>query len=536
MNVEDVKTSTMLIHLGLARCGLTRVRANINVTMVNLHNLDLSHNLLTTLHLQQLVLFPLLRELTLCGNPLTLLIKPSSPQHALRQLDLTYLTLTTLNTDVLNSYPNLLALNLSHSGLEHVTGEGLRNLTKLRDLDVCGCSLSVLPGNGLLDMIQLESVRTDNYRLCCAQMLPAGFMTDNCHSPPSLLSSCQSLLGSMLHRVSVAVLAALCLTGNTFMLLWSFLSVHGANTRSQSVVRVMLKHLAASDMLVGVCLGVIGVADRLHDGAYVLTQDAWLDSVACSVTAVVWTTAHNVSVVVLCSMTVDCGMALTVTCRQRRWSLTPGGAHVIGVVAWVVSGCLATIQLLPVTSNWRVYSTVGLCFPLPVAALHASASSHAFSLGVIVVFSCSLLAVVALGSIIVYAMLPSQIDLIAASAGLDTKNTDKSEDSSDAIKLWSKNFQTDRFLAQVAARRLLPLSLCGTLLWLPTCVCVLLQQSVALLPLTDQQLVTLLLLTMPLRSALNPLLYWMGYVREKRGQMQRKRLVKWLGFKTRAQR
>jgi Leucine-rich repeat (LRR) protein len=72
MSVEDVRGNTFLIHLGLARCGLTRVD---NVTLLNLHSLDLTHNLLTSLHLQHLARFPRLRELKLSGNPLTSLVK-----------------------------------------------------------------------------------------------------------------------------------------------------------------------------------------------------------------------------------------------------------------------------------------------------------------------------------------------------------------------------------------------------------------------------------------------------------------------------
>jgi hypothetical protein len=67
------------------------------------------------------------------------------------------------------------------------------------------------------------------------------------------------------------------------------------------------------------------------------------------------------------------------------------------------------------------------------------------------------------------------------------------------------------------------------LLWLPVSVWIVLQQWAGWLRMSDPSTVTLLLVTLPLRSALNPLLLWLGVVREQRRQEQTTRLIKWMG-------
>ncbi|XP_070177756.1 G-protein coupled receptor GRL101-like [Littorina saxatilis] len=71
VSLQHLTHNVMLIHLGVARCGLTDLG---NVTLPNLQSLDLSDNQVVSVSTGDLSLFPNIGELYLSGNPLTSLL------------------------------------------------------------------------------------------------------------------------------------------------------------------------------------------------------------------------------------------------------------------------------------------------------------------------------------------------------------------------------------------------------------------------------------------------------------------------------
>jgi hypothetical protein len=400
---------------------------------------------------------------------------------------------------------------------------------------------------------QLRSVRTEVYTLCCPQILPPDFNVNNCLSPQPLLSSCDTLLGSVLHRVVVAVLAALAVCCNVAVLAWSFLATTRSERKS-AASDVFLTHLAVSDLLMGMYLASISLVDRVHDGTYLTHQEAWQDSGMCAALAVISVTAHNVSAAMVCWTTLD--RCLT-ACTRRRVSLR--ATHAVCIMTWTVSVLLSGVPLLPATSPWQLYSRSGLGLPLPVSTLFMSIDGHSFSVAVTVGVSGVLLLCVLVGCILIFMKLPTQFDLIRASVGfssvqakpdviapaepvvLDTPPSPPSNPSSSLLLHDVTQSDSDQqkqltntpgssFLRDASkSRRLLLLTSINVLLWLPVCLWVVLQRVPGWQQASGPAQMTLLLLLLPLRSALNPLLLWLGVVQERGRQEQRGRLMKWLG-------
>jgi hypothetical protein len=282
MRLSDSSNNTMLIHLSLARCQLQRVD---NIPLPNLNVLDLSHNLLIVFHFEVLLNMPYLRTLILAGNPMESIQTSSTFLHRyMRLLDIsnTARPMGVLNTTTLSVFPELGTLNFSHSGITHLTGEGLRVMPKLKAVDFSGCSFSSLPANAMRDLTRLGVLVTGDYRLCCPQLLPPAFNAKNCLSPQSLLSSCDSLLGSLLHRVAVAVLASLAVSCNLIKTAWSVLASRKNTPTLAKSVDIFLMNLSMSDLIVGICLTIVGVAGRVYDGIYYTTNSLARQRFVCS--------------------------------------------------------------------------------------------------------------------------------------------------------------------------------------------------------------------------------------------------------------
>lgn len=188
---------------------------------------------------------------------------------------------------------------------------------------------------------------------------------------------------------------------------------------------------------------------------------------------------------------------------------------------------LALTPLLPAMSHWQLYSGSGVCVPLPVSTLHRSAAGHAFTVGIMTVVSGLILVMVLAGYTLITNNLPSKYKSVVMSTG----NARKTSQSCDGgLKDPSTRVLVSRSTEQLSKTRcLLPMMVGNMLLWLPVSVWIVLQQWAGWLRMSDPSTVTLLLVTLPLRSALNPLLLWLGVVREQRRQEQTTRLIKWMG-------
>jgi hypothetical protein len=173
--------------------------------------LDLSYNLFTHFDASFLAFLFQIRNLTLTGNPMTALFG-SSVSESIKVLELQYTRLDHLNASTISFiFPNVNGLNLSHSGVQSVDGEGFRHLRYLRVVDLRDCLVEEISQEMFQSLKSLETVYAQTFKLCCSIVLPPQFNPSSCEAPKDDLSSCEDLLGSVAYVVSLSVLA--CHTG-----------------------------------------------------------------------------------------------------------------------------------------------------------------------------------------------------------------------------------------------------------------------------------------------------------------------------------
>ena len=184
MEPDMLTLNVLLVHLGLAHCGLDTAG---NLTLPNLRSLDLAGNKLHTVGVGQLKGLLNLRRLSLAANPLHSLLSAHTGNvtlAAVTSLDLSGAVVKDLHTHRLSPFPSLVSLNLSLCGVTRVWGGPLHHVVpKLQHVDVVGCPLTLIPRDLLLGLDQLQTVRADNFKLCCPAMLPPDFNYARCQAP-----------------------------------------------------------------------------------------------------------------------------------------------------------------------------------------------------------------------------------------------------------------------------------------------------------------------------------------------------------------
>ena len=358
MNLHQVGGNRMLVHLGLARCG---VRSVSNITFPNLHSLDLSDNLLTAVSGPHFVHMLHLTVLFLAGNPLTSVFADSAGSSTqlrhIHMLDLSRVDLHTADPGLFMVFPQLHTLNLSHSGIELLHWNSSQmSKASLRELDLRGNAVAEFSRDVLRGWVQLQLLLTDNFKLCCPSVLPPAFDLNYCLAIQDDVSSCDDLLGSDSFRGAVAVLAVLAVVGNVASLT---VRVFVRSTGRLSSGGVVLTHLSVADLGMGLYLATLGLADRLLAGNYVWKDDTWRQGTVCQLAGILALSCRQASTFFITILSLDRCLN---RCRALAIGLMPTKAKVTCAIVWAAGLILTAVPLM---SKWRFFGQHALCVPLP---------------------------------------------------------------------------------------------------------------------------------------------------------------------------
>ena len=494
---DQVKSNRMLIYLDLSYCGLSTVGS---LSFPNLNILDLSDNLITDLTTLQLCQSSHLRILTLSGNPLLSFFAMTSTNSpamgSLRILDLSRVMMSDLNINVFSLFPNIETLNMSFTGLQHVVGSGNGVFSKLRSLDLHGCHVESFPRMIFRSLSSFREMHSGNYKICCPQVLPTDFNIKHCYAPLHKVSSCDSLLELTFYQKSFAIFAVFVLVCNCSYIV----DICAIHNRYRSTAHVYQFHLCVCDFIMGVYVTIVTAADQIYRGNYLWEDTAWRHSITCQVSGFLYVLSTAVSALLMCLMTLDRCVALR--CPQRHGRVGTVATHAGCAVVWAGCVLLAAVPLMPGTSLWQLYGQTGVCQPL-VSLLEGSTSQD-YTITVLVGLTLTLLLVTCVAQLYLVMLVSQHSDILMV---LKTNGVESYE--------------------LTVARRVSPLLLFDMVCWSWLCLVMVLTSSGVSVS-THVQVGTAMS-GLPLKAALNPVMYMAGCLKERQRHTQRQRLLQRLG-------
>ncbi|XP_070183695.1 G-protein coupled receptor GRL101-like [Littorina saxatilis] len=362
--------------------------------------------------------------------------------------------------------------------------------------------MTVFPRDVFQGLNQLRSVLAENFKLCCKATLPAGFDITKCLAPSDEISSCESLLRSHIYRVFLVLLASLAVVGNLFSFLVRVFFTKsgskqgvGGGSVGRSGHSVFVLNLCVSDLLMGVYLVMIGVADLVYQGTYLWEEGNWRKSPVCQMAGFLSLLSNEVSALIICLITLD--RFLAIRFPFSRFHFSPASSRWACLVMWTLGVVLAATPLLPVTSHWAFYSQTGICIPLPVSRRSFPGQHYVFS--VIIVFNFFVFLLIAAGQASVYAAMTTNAFVTADASSRKAQDL-------------------------VVARRLLVIVVTDFLCWFPIGLLGLL--ATGGVPIPGEVNVAMVILVLPLNSALNPFLYTVNMLLERRQRAKEEKLLK----------
>ena len=491
--LSEFQKFSMLIFLDVSNSRLDSIS---HVFFPNLQFLIVEKNFIKTIAIGDVIHLPNLRHLDLSQNPVRTLFPGdanlSLPVHTLTSLDLSNVYLPALDVSVFNVFPNLRYLNLSESRVDVVLESGNHSLSKLQIVDLRGCAVLDFPPHFFKGLDDLQQMFSDTFKLCCPQVLPAGFNPINCQTPDNLISSCNNLLRSNTYRLFLVVFAVLALGGNVISL---FSRLRCSKANRASGYRVFVTHLSLSDGLMGVYLVIIGVADRFYQDTYLWQDVTWKNSAVCTAAGYLALLSTEMSAISICLITLDRFLVLCFPFSRLRFGRI--SAHVACCVHWAITIIVVSVPLFPAYRHWGFYSHTDICIPLPIT--RSSFAGHSFAFGVMIVLNMTLFIIIVAGQSAVYLAVKT--------------NKMSSTDS------------TSKTLDLQITRRLVTIALTDFLCWFPIGLAGLLASTGTAVP--GEVNVAMATLVIPLNSAMNPFLYTMNVLLEKRRKAREDRIMKY---------
>jgi hypothetical protein len=389
---------------------------------------------------------------------------------------------------VLEDFVVLRDVNLSFIPLDEVSSVGFHFLPSLTAIDLTGSPVNSFPRDIFTSLTRLETVQAENYRLCCADILPSHLDQRFCSAPQDEISSCDDLLRSELYRVLSWVICVLSVTGNVFCLALRFLHRNATKT----AFNLFVSSLGVADLLMSVYMAIVGAANAAFRGQYLVHEQTWVSSAACSAAGFLSLLSSEVSAFTILLITLDRLIVLRFPFTTVRFNKTSTG--LVSMATWVMGVTLAAVPLLPATSHWQFYRQTGTCIPLPVT--RREFKGQGYSLGILIFLNFILFVFIAAGQGFIYCSV-WQTDVIK-----DT--TRKSRD-------------------QTVARRLITVALTDFLCWFPIGLCGILAWTGTAIP--GEVSVAMAMLVLPLNAALNPFLYTLNMVVEKRRKVREEKML-----------
>jgi hypothetical protein len=130
-------------------------------------------------------------------------------------------------------------------------------------------------------------------------------------------------------------------------------------------------------------MAIVGVADAVFRGQYLVHEQTWVSSQACSAAGFLSFLSSKVSALTILLITLDRLIVLRLSFITVRFNKT--SASLVSMATWVIGITLAAVPLLPSTSHWQFYRQTCTCIPLPVT--RREFKGQGYSLGILIILN-----------------------------------------------------------------------------------------------------------------------------------------------------
>ena len=333
LNAEMCDGFVRLTQLQISDTRLTELPSGCFQKVVHLYYLDLSSNQLKSLD--------------------------SGTFQSLANLYYLYLRnnhLTHLDYELFAYTDNLLVIDLSLNRLTKIPN--MKHLVSLLYLDIRNNLLSLLSQESLSFLLHNTEVIVSQHEVCECYVPANVVCTPTGNRSPYL--TCNSLLSGTVFVVIIWVIGLNAVVGNLFVLLW-----RRKTSKKNKVNSILLGNLAASDLLMGIYMIIIGSADIHFGENFPMHAESWRSGITCRFAGALSITSSEASVFFVTLISIDRFICIRFPYTTKR--LRERSAVIIALLIWVTSLILGIVPSVLAGANFKFYDNSHVCIGLPLA-------------------------------------------------------------------------------------------------------------------------------------------------------------------------
>ncbi|XP_040163222.1 relaxin receptor 2-like [Anopheles arabiensis] len=345
--------------------------------LTNLRILYLNNNRLRKLVPGMIPALVTLQTLSLARNQIETIEVCALDLPSLEHLYLSENLLTVIRNDTFGNLTNLVGLFLNSNKITHFELDAFSGIAKLATLNLQGNKFDRIDRRVLDNLTNLHHIHFTEFHHC-----KAALHVRVCEPKGDGISSNRHLLDNPVLRASVWIMAAIGIVGNLLVLFGRYV-VGSRSSQAHAEHSLYLRHLAASDLLMGVYLGIIATADIIFRGEYLTHDEEWRMSSICAFSGFLSTLSCQSSTLLLTLVTWDRLVSVTRPLYQRSSSKTRVILRL--AVLWGVATA-AAIAPLSATEYFgpHFYGSNGVCLSVHIHDPYAMGWEYSAGLFILV--------------------------------------------------------------------------------------------------------------------------------------------------------
>ncbi|XP_062576818.1 uncharacterized protein LOC134238715 [Saccostrea cucullata] len=360
-NTDDYfsRSMKMLVEVDLSFNSISNITDNMFSGLRRLGYLNLQNNQIQVLNDFSFSTLASLQTLNLAFNKIHTINKMAFENMvSLTKLNLTGNQLRTLSPARFVALVKLQILDLSDNDMTVLESNAFKRLEEVKYLYINKNNLQV-SRTMFQGLCNLEWIWTDSYIICCAK--PLSVKASKCISPRDRISTCEQLISVGFLAQMIWYVALFSFIGNLYVI---YYRIRNTSKGWNNAHGIFVLNLSFSDLLMGIYLFIIAVADMKYRNEYGFNDSQWRSSTTCTVAGLLATVSCEASVLFVSLITLERFLALkypfsTEFLRKKKQKF------VISVIVWLMTIFLAAF---PISVYPDFYSRSTVCISLPLTA------------------------------------------------------------------------------------------------------------------------------------------------------------------------
>ena len=315
----------------------------------NLQRLSLADNLLQNVDLKPFANLKLLTFLNISKNNL------KSVLHGIHQVNRWNFCNSTDNRSIAHLLPNMQNIDLSNNEIQMIEGDIFREMPIIQAILIGGNPLQMVDKKTFASLKNETKVLVDDPATCC--FIERAQCSPQKPKPPYL--TCLQLLPYPPIKVCMWIFGLFALFGNLSVLLWRC-KKHG----KENIIQVLLiRNLAASDLVMGVYMLIIASADAYYQQYFPSWSNDWRNGPLCKLAGTLSVLSSEASVFFVALISID--RFLAIKFPFQKWRFTRKSTVIVVICLWSLA---LLLSVLPVSfSGWNhdFYDVSEVCIGLP---------------------------------------------------------------------------------------------------------------------------------------------------------------------------